>query len=339
MKIEILKIDSLDILNDAWEISRPGEHSDDLSKVLSIDAPINDIPCAILHITSTIGEREVFASARDHVMWAKTSRVSDPTGWGITSLSPALETLREGQLAMKAAGVSQDSYRMEMPLGAITEYTIRLSIRSLVKLSDYFKYLGIDNSVLEEVLSGWLGTHQRPNYKLTKFISKVDQPADGIVGDFLVVTIKTTLALRAQAVRHKQFIIKDELEDIITSGKWQELPIRTEIEMQLCASIEFWKSILEKRSCWMAQYGLWSAVILHAQQYIPVTENMLPCKEYCVYGKDAENRYTDKDPGSPCPKHIIINKRAITKQQRDDVVKQFEFENRPQFWRSLINEI
>jgi hypothetical protein len=65
----------------------------------------------------------------------------------------------------------------------------------------------------------------------------------------------------------------------------------------------------------------------------------LPCKEYCVFGKDAELRYTDKDPGSPCPKHIIINKRVITEQQLVDINKQYELEKRPQFWRKIINEI
>lgn len=338
MKIEILKIDDLDILNDAWKISRPGEPSDDITNILSIDAPINDIPCAVLHITSSIGEREVFASARDHVMWAKTSRVSDPTEWEM-QFTPTLKALHDEQLAMKESGVPQDVYRMHMPLGAVTEYTIRISIRSLVKLSDYFKYLHIDNIALEKVLLGWIGDCKRPNYKLTKFMSGISNSADGVVGDFLVLTIRATLALRAQAIRHKQFIVKDDLEEILKSDSWNEIPVKTEINMQLCASVEFWRSILEKRSCWMAQYGLWSPVMERVQQYLPITEHMLPCKDYCVYGKDAENRYTDNDPGSPCPKHVIINKRTITQQQKDDITKQFEFEQRPQFWRRIINEI
>ena len=208
-----------------------------------------------------------------------------------------------------------------------------------MKLSDYFKYLGLDNSALEKVLIDWVGINARPAYKLTRFMSKIDRVEDGIVGDFLIITIKASLALRAQAIRHKQFIVKDGLEEILTSAAYREKPIKDEIDMQLCASIDFWKSILEKRSCWLAQYGIWSEVIVHAQRYIAVAENTLPCKEYCVYGKDAENRYTDKDPGSPCPKHIIIHKRAVTQQQRDDIEKQFELENRPQFWRKLINEI
>jgi len=338
MEITVLKIDSLDILNEAWKISRPGESSEEVSKILSIDAPINDIPCAVLHITSSIAEREVFASSRDHVMWAKTSRVSDPTEWGIP-LVGNLKALHEEQLAMKASGVSQDIYRMHMPLGAITEYTIKISIRSLVKLSDYFKYLSIDNSALEKVLSDWIVEAPRPNYKLTKFMSRINSSGNGIVGDFLIVTIKASLALRAQAVRHKQFIIKDGLEEMLLGGAFEGVSIKTEIDMQLCASIDFWKSILEKRSCWMAQYGFWSDVIILVQQYIPLSENMLPCKEYCVFGKDAELRYTDKDPGSPCPKHIIINKRVITEQQLVDINKQYELEKRPQFWRKIINEI
>jgi hypothetical protein len=338
MKVETLQIDSLSVLHDAWRISRPGEQPEDVSRILSIDAPINDIPCAVLHITSLIAEREVFASARDHVMWAKTSRVSDPTDWGIP-LTPTLEVLLAEQLAMKEAGVSQDIYRMRMPLGAVTEYTIRVSIRSLVKLSDYFEFLGVDNSALEQVLADWLGDSTRPKYKLTKFMSRIEHAGNGIIGDFLVITIRASLALRAQAVRHKQFILKDDLEEIIASDAYYETPIGTDIDMQLCASVDFWKSILEKRSCWMAQYGLWSPVIAQVQQYLAITENMLPCKEYCVYGKDTELRYTDKDPGSPCPKHIIINKRKITPQLHADIEKQFALEQRPQFWRKLIDEI
>lgn len=214
-------------------------------------------------------------------------------------------------------------------------------MRGLVKMSDYFAWLGIDNSALETVLLDWLGANQRPNYKLTKFMSRTGEVANGIVGDFIVITVQASLALRAQAIRHKQFIVKDDMEEVILANatRWQETPIKALITMQLCASVDFWKSILEKRSCWMAQYGLWSPVIERAQQYMPITENMLPCKEYCVYGKDAELRYTDKDPGSPCPKHAIINKRTVTPQLLADIEKQFALEQRPLFWRKLINEI
>src|SRR3970040_2386043 len=101
MEIKVLKMDTLDILDEAWEISRPGECSEDVLKILAIDAPINDIPCSVLHIKSSIAEREVFASARDHVMWAKTSRVSDPTEWGIPLESHSLELFAEKKLRIK----------------------------------------------------------------------------------------------------------------------------------------------------------------------------------------------------------------------------------------------
>ena len=67
----------------AWELSRSPDDATPLDTILSIDAPVNEIPSVVLSIECTILEREIFASFRDHVMWARTSRVDAPENFEI----------------------------------------------------------------------------------------------------------------------------------------------------------------------------------------------------------------------------------------------------------------
>ena len=66
------------LAREAWELSRSKDDETPLKRILSIDAPVNEIPSLVLNIECTILEREIFASYRDHVMWARTSRVDNP---------------------------------------------------------------------------------------------------------------------------------------------------------------------------------------------------------------------------------------------------------------------
>ena len=82
MKIEIISDDRLDssqknLSRVAWELSRSPDDKTPLDTILSIDAPVNEVPSIVMSVECTILEREIFASFRDHVMWARTSRRHD----------------------------------------------------------------------------------------------------------------------------------------------------------------------------------------------------------------------------------------------------------------------
>lgn len=336
MEISIIKSDGLTAIGRAWEISRPHEHDYDINQVMSIDAPISDMASVVLDVKSTIFEREIFTSMRDHIIWAQTSRVSDPFDWKIKKMSDAQCVLYDKMKFAEATGVPQDDYRLNMPMGAMTEFTMKISLRSLVKIADYFDHLKLDSSELRTVLAYVTGG-RAPRFKLVEFIESPLVYYNGLAGDFGIITFEAPIALRAQLIRHKQLIVNDSL---LSVANINDMPMNTLITIQVCASIKTWTDIIKKRSCWMAQQGLWRTVIEQVNRHLlPMDERLLPCANYCVYGKDAELRYTAADPGAPCPKHAAINKYPLSPILIEDIDRQILHERRPKFWENILDEL
>ena len=84
---------------------------------------------------------------------------------------------------------------------------------------------------------------------------------------------------------------------------------------------------------------LMKPIIEKAEKYIPITENMLPCKNTCPYGKDAMLRYTDLDPGAPCPKFALLANMPLTDDQIIQCGEQITRERRPPFWNSILEHL
>ena len=144
MKIEIISDDRAssgkNLSRVAWELSRSPDDTTPLDTILSIDAPVNEIPSIVMSVQCTILEREIFASFRDHVMWARTSRVDAPSEFVVPEyfqLSEDNATIMLLKQKIKAdmdAGIIQDEYRLHMPICAMTSFTTRLSWRGLIKI-------------------------------------------------------------------------------------------------------------------------------------------------------------------------------------------------------------
>ena len=155
MKIEIISDDRVssgkNLSRVAWELSRSPDDTTPLDTILSIDAPVNEIPSVVMSVQCTILEREIFASFRDHVMWARTSRVDAPSEFVVPEyfqLSEDNETILLLKQKIKAdmdAGIIQDEYRLHMPISAITSFTTRLSWRGLVKIYKLYEHLATIN--------------------------------------------------------------------------------------------------------------------------------------------------------------------------------------------------
>ena len=117
----------------------------------------------------------------------------------------------------------------------------------------------------------------------------------------------------------KNFTFKDDLICIIENNPWNKT-LGDTIKICISAEREFWKTVVNKRQCWIAQYGIWKDIIVEAQKFINISEQDLPCnKGFCPYTRDAELRYTDKDPGAPCPIQSKLASTPIDKKYMDMV--------------------
>jgi hypothetical protein len=352
MKIEIISkdivVEEKHIARLCWELSRSPDDETPLDTILSIDAPVNEIPSFVLNIECTILDREIFASFRDHVMWARTSRVDSPSEFTtfpyFDRYKYHLESVRDSIEEMVWLGIIQDEYRMLIPLCSNTSFSTRVSWRGLIKLYKMYEHL----SELDDYFSIGLKALD-DKFNLSKFaknysfadvlppINKSDEVSERS-GPMITVFQKMPIALRAQVVRHRNFIIHDNLKSIIAEGNAWTKAIGDDISVSISASAEFWKTVVNKRQCWIAQYGIWSGIIREAQKYLDIDEQDLPCADgFCPYTRDAEIRHTDNDPGAPCPIHSKLANMPIDKKYLPSVMKEASY--RPEFWQKHIREM
>ena len=354
MKIEIISDDRVssgkNLSRVAWELSRSPDDTTPLDTILSIDAPVNEIPSIVMSIECTILEREIFASFRDHVMWARTSRVDAPSEFDVPEYFKYSEVmddvvmLKERIKTDMDAGIIQDEYRMHMPVCSLTSFTTRLSWRGLIKIYKLYEYL----STIDEYFI--IGKNELNNkfqiHSYAKNYSYVDpipllpnfEMLSGKVGPIVTIYQEMTIALRAQVVRHRNYTIKDNLIAIIKSKDRWTKTLGDKIKISISAEIKFWKTVINKRQCWIAQYGIWKDIIVEAQKHILISEQDLPCnKGFCPYTRDAELRHTDNDPGAPCPIHSDLTSTPIDPKYMDMV--RIEASYRPAFWQKHIEKL
>ena len=354
MKIEIISDDRVssgkNLSRVAWELSRSPDDTTPLDTILSIDAPVNEIPSVVMSVQCTILEREIFASFRDHVMWARTSRVDAPSEFvvpeyfQVSKERDKIILLKEKIKADMDAGVIQDEYRLHMPISAMTSFTTRLSWRGLVKIYKLYQQLAKINEyfiVGKTELNNKFQLHKYAgNYSYVDPIPmlKESERKSGVIGPIVAVCQEMTIGLRAQVVRHRNYTIKDNLMEIIKSEDCWTRTLGDKITISISAEIEFWKTVVNKRQCWIAQYGIWKDIIIAAQEYISISEQDLPCnKGFCPYTRDAELRHTDDDPGAPCPIHSDLTSTPIDQKYMDMV--RIEASYRPAFWQKHIEKL
>jgi len=354
MKIEIISDDRVssgkNLSRVAWELSRSPDDTTPLDTILSIDAPVNEIPSVVMSVQCTILEREIFASFRDHVMWARTSRVDAPSEFVVPEYFQVSEErdkiilLKKKIKADMDAGIIQDEYRLHMPISAMTSFTTRLSWRGLVKIYKLYQQLAKINEyfiVGKTELNNKFQLHKYAgNYSYVDPIPmlKENERKSGVIGPIVTVCQEMTIGLRAQVVRHRNYTIKDNLMEIIKSEDCWTRTLGDKITISISAEIEFWKTVVNKRQCWIAQYGIWKDIIIAAQEYISISEQDLPCnKGFCPYTRDAELRHTDDDPGAPCPIHSDLTSTPIDQKYMDMV--RIEASYRPAFWQKHIEKL
>ena len=297
MNLEILSIDGMALAAEAWRLSRDVEVPIQWQDVYTVDSPCNEMPSAVVHFRDlTILEREIFASSRTHVMWARTSFVDSPEKYQLpVELLPFCDFGKHDQIRRKmaegkAAGQHQDEWRRFLPVSALTCFVMRVSYRDAIKYAKYFKYLADHRFVqpalqsrflkisarLIDLINQFTGstvmTDKAMNLmSLPKLLCEELFPIDGRSIRFLtdrlddrdddfdeiVVRIfEVPFWIRAHFIRHRPISIADSLFELLKRKDICDLPISEPVTIQVAATRDIWTSLLGKRSCWLTQSTL-----------------------------------------------------------------------------------
>ena len=375
MKIEVISKVGLESAAEAWRLSRNHDRAVSVNEVFGVDVPVNEIPTAhILFEDCTIIEREIMAMPRKHVMWARTSHVDDPLKFSVPPVLSGskdvaedfVESCRAKMMAEKEQGKSQDEWRENLPIISHTSWTQRVSYRDLVKITSYFTYLLSVKSIpldlrvrlqqfrsrLVAIINDFTGSSLMTNTALANFIwSKLLYEGDITISDdkshqletagMIMLYIEVPIWLRAQIVRHRELLINDTFfKDVLARPDALTRTIAEPVKMEIAATKEFWKTVMSKRSCWLAQDELkgrkdpWQ-IMLDAMGF---KESMLPCAHgACAYERDADLRLTPDDPGVPCPIHVGFRGLPISEEMRTQMRKAAQ--SRHPLWINRIEEL
>jgi hypothetical protein len=340
MKITKLAEIPATVAQQAWALSRDPTYTTPLNEVLAVDAPVNELPSVVLHFQNfTILEREIFTSPRNHVIWARTSRVDDPLRFTVPeeyiSQIPT-ERIRHLMRNAKNLGKPQDEWRSMLPLLAHTNWVGRLSLRDTAKLADYFLYLA---SRIKMFHDRWLNIHsqlfeQIPHveYKPEKFLN--EQPLNQASGrqkfgtGWTLFYAAVPMMLRAQVVRHRPIHFIDNLFYLLKDEKIILQNLNQIVHMELCAPDTFWHSIMAKRNCWIAQADIWHALTVYFDQ------ETLPCIDgHCPYSVDNELRKQGKDPNVVCPIYMHLTNQDATSHK---AAMRAHARSKPKWWLEKI---
>jgi hypothetical protein len=340
MNIEVLSIDGMSLAAEAWRLSRDVELPIEWEDIYTVDSPCNEMPSAFCHFHNfTILEREIFASSRTHVMWARTSFVDSPDKYIVPKdLLPYTDPLRHRELKDrmargKIAGYHQDEWRRDLPVSAETSFVMRISYRDAIKYAKYFAYLVLEvseslvkrfNNIITELhilIDKFTGSAERTEKAvmlmslpklLHEGLTEPEVGVDTIRGGVTVSNFAVPLWIRAHFVRHRPITIADNFFQLLKRKDCLDQTIDYPIWMTIAASEDIWKALLGKRSCWLTQSTLsaekdpWQAIIEYF--FDTFGEQILPCAGgVCPYHRDARNRLEGTDPGVPCLRYIDIN--------------------------------
>jgi len=330
----------------AWRLSRDPATTTPMQDVLKVDAPVNEIPCYVLLMEDmTILEREIFTTPRNHVVWARTSRVDDPLLFTVPeefAVDLPVNYIKEHMQAERAAGKAQDEWRSLLPVLAHTTFVTRLSLRDMVKLIQYFDYLG---TKAQHFQARWRGLcnallallpKEHATYSLDLFLnekpinlSSYNYGRKPFGSGWSMLQVDVPLMLRAQIVRHRPILFIDNLLRIVCYNPWMK-DLTTAITMELTAHDSIWHSIIAKRNCWIAQADIWE----HLTTYF--NSDTLPCTStgICPYVEDNKLRMAGKDVNSPCP--IYLNLTGQPQAPYLEAIRK-ESERKPNWWKEHID--
>lgn len=360
MKISIIKMGNMSDASEAWRLSRNLETQTPWQEIYTIDCPVTEFPQMFLHFEDfTLLEREVFASNRAHVMWARTSFVDDPLKFKMpeeVEIDTAfVATMKSNMIMEQEAGLHQDQWRQHLPMLSLTSFSMRVSFRDLIKYAKYFDFLSTKSKEMRWRFLGVAEELEMAARQLVGSLDLVEKAMDTYsMANFLchdpvshefkrtdarnitILNLSVPFWIRAHFARHRPITFVDDLYRIIIHPNVTTATINAAVGMQIAATTDVWKSLLSKRSCWMTQSTLsgrkdpWQEII----EAFGVSQQTLPCAGgSCPFRKDAELRLTDEDPGCPCPMHMKLY-GVDPEPWRAQLAQAYP--SRPEFWRTVI---
>jgi hypothetical protein len=331
------------IAQDAWRHSRDHDIVTPLHEVLAVDAPVNEMPCYVLLFEDfTILEREIFTTPRNHAVWARTSRVDDPMQFTVPAEYAERIPVKRIQQRMHSAKLihkPQDTWRSMLPVVAHTSWSARISLRDLVKMKMYFGYLAHKCRLFTErwlrlaAMLHELLPPEHSDYSLDLFLNEqpMDKDATGRAkfgNGWTIIYANVPLMLRAQIVRHRPIHFIDNMFNLLRNNEVWSKDLTAPIYMEMVAPDTFWRAIMAKRNCWIAQADIWQALTVY------FNDDTLPCKDgVCPYGTDNELRRQHKDPNPPCPIYLDLTKQP---QAEHKIAMQLHSKTKPKWWQERI---
>lgn len=355
----------------AWKNSRPEEKDATIDRMIDLDLPVNEFTNVNLFIESTMIEREIIATMRNHVMWAQTSRVQNVLDFSIDYKSnPFLndhsrhyEMLRSQMRQQSDSGWRQDDYRLLLPVVSVTRYSISTNLRMLIKLGLYFQRLSNEIPHFETQFARFgymlLGVAQdilknfgvkKPTNVIHKFKpakilcnSKTPLPS-GIstrVGPMIIVSDNIPFTLRAQLVRHRGIHFQDNFMEFISNPGVLEKTMEAPITVQIAGNDEEMTEVISHRSCWIANYSIWADILKKIEDQLMPNTNPLPCRDgVCPFHGDAVLRIEGKDPNPPCPIHMKLIAEVANQKEIDAMHQMVVSDRRSKvFWDRQIAKV
>jgi len=376
MKVTLMNKPQLEQNLLAWRKSRPKDDAL-LHNVLPIDLPTNEFAHFNLFIEASIIEREVFATARNHIMWAQTSRVQNVLEFVTDSFSsneaygnefPSMLSWRNKKIEEKRGemqlmankGIRQDDYRLLLPMSSQTKFSVSLSLRDLVNTINNFYHLAkcvrVDSAdgvglsdryhlfadMLSNVLADGGLQHLVGNYRMKRILneSSVNALAPSCHNGIITVTCEMPYHLRAQLVRHRNIGVVDDLFQRITQEQIISETISDTMMITVYGTEDAFREIASKRTCWIANYSVWSDFLGKLSDVLDLGSS-LPCAGgKCPYHGDAILRYEGQDPNPPCPIHLVEQGLIISDACHADIEKMIYDDERPvDFWLDKLEAV
>lgn len=363
MPIELIEPGTINSAVLGWGGSRDLDADVSIPEVAKLDASVNELPTAMFYFRDMmILERELVVTPRNHVIWARTSRVDDPRKFTVPlgfEKTDAHNAIRYDMEQQHQLGIHQDQWRMRLPLCAQTSWTTRLSYRDAIRLCAYFvdvatavtsqnamlalrlihtshslqwllpRAYGVTSSAVIEAVSKFKRLPIQPMVETTLGTANERMAFGNVVS----VTLAMPLALRAQLVRHREITVADNLVAVLAQAGSEQLPISTPLFVQAVALASTWATVLGKRTCWMAQADLWAPL---ARLYGTDVEG-LPCADgVCPYAEDAKLRLAGKDPGAPCPRYSNLTRTPLNDGQWEAALTEANGRPNPLMWREEL---
>jgi hypothetical protein len=319
IKVEMQSSGSISQIEKSWYTSRPNDKSSRFQEIMKMDVPVNEFMTINFVATAPILVREVICTRRNHVVWARSSRVDDLSVWGVWQGISDEEyntavNLHE-KMKQEMTSSHQDDFRRHLPICYMTTFSFSMSFRDLVKFliacRNFYHPMMTEfaDAILKsiqqklELLGRWINDAvSEEYYKPFPLLPSFVNFESNTVGDFVIVSAPISLALRSQAIRHRDLVFRDEMQTLFQKGKLSS-SMETEIRAQILMSLGFAEEIVRKRSCWIAQTDLWMPIISEIQKAIGQSDRLLlPCDDgKCRFKIDNDLRKQRQDPSPPCP--------------------------------------